>query len=226
MHHLAVVLLFVSFSVVLPQTTLYLLDCGTHGERMLELIRAEGYNGTLFYLRVNLTECPWERLSIEDGYAEVLLREVNSSVTDLRLSLSFGEKYALPSSGIRSLLESLGERVRIYAAAGNDADQGGGCYAPARQEGVLAVSSADSRGNIQYNSDSCGNKPMAERLWVSACFTSDATAVAAALGLRGNLTRLTFCPHKYQWQYMALMAVLLLVFLLVVGIVCVVKYKK
>lgn len=199
--------------LVLPtlSTTLYLLDCGSHGDKMLNIIQSEGYNGTLYYLCVNLTGC--ERTDCaepEDVYFQVLAN-LSTSETDNRMSLSFGVNAYVFSIGIVDLLQ---HRVRVYAADGNDADPGG-CYSPAWQTGVIAVSAADSDGALQYNSDGCLAKPLSERLSVSACFTSDATAIASARGLRSNFTRETFCPLKYQWYYM--FSILGLLVLLIVG---------
>ncbi len=197
--------------------TLYVLDCGSHGDRMLSIIQGEGYNGTLHYLCVNLTGC--ERTDCarpEDVYFQVLANLTESD--DTRMSLSFGANVRALSIGIISLLR---RGVMIYAADGNDA-QASGCYSPAWQPGVIAVSAADSDGALQYNSDGCIDKPLQERLSVSACFTSDATAIAAARGLYANFTRETFCPLKYQWYYMFCMLGLLVLLLLGVAIYCLV----
>jgi len=214
-------LLFLLSVLLADGTVLYLLDCGSHGDKMLSIIQNEGYNGTLHYVCVNLNGC--ERSDCpepESVYFQILANL--SSDEDTRLSLSYGENN---QNDFSVGLFDLSQRgVRIYAAAGNDA-QASGCYFPASQTRVIAVTAADSDGALQYNSDGCSHKPPELRLAVSACFTSDATAIASARGLLSNFTRETICPLKYQWYYMFTMLALLLIFIVVASSHCSPKFR-
>ncbi len=210
-------LLLLTCCLAQPAVVLWLLDCGSHGQKMRDIILREGFSGQLRQLDVRLTTCEYNAsMTTEQAYRLVLDSMKNDTTTfadEHRLSLSFGSLTGVPSATLRDILAIGG---RIWAAAGNDGNANG-CYYPAAQEGVLAVDATDSYGNLQFLSDGCALKPPDQVLRVSSCWTSDATAIASARGLETNFTRAVPCIPgwliKYQWQYMYTTITSLILFL-------------
>lgn len=186
------------------QQELYLLDCGPHESASVDSIRQEGYTGTLYVIETSTQEPSECRLkaapldALETAHYRVLS---HTSAPNTTLCLPWGEYW---DGTAYSLLDILAMGASAYAAAGNDASPS--CWWPARQAGVYAVVATDSNGEPQSFSNTCTDKADAERvLYISACSTSEATAIAAARSLTENLTRSVSCPdllRAWQWPFM------------------------
>jgi hypothetical protein len=232
-------LLLITTLLLVSSQLLFLLDCGSHGEKMRNTILQEGYQGRLQYVPVQLEGCDPEgevlvntEAAYLDIFTDVISGQLQQNETeDIRLSLSYGVTYGQPSIALLALSRQRG--VRIWAGAGNEYNKNG-CQFPAAQEGVYAVTATDSTGELQPLSNGCEQKNASMLLRVTACSTSEATAIAAALGLQRNLTRaLSPCPFslqdlwivKHSWWYTGIMLILLATFLLAMGIYYIVQRR-
>ncbi len=200
------------FCLALAAPPLYILDCGEHARYLETVLRREGNTAPVHLLPMRLGgEClaapPFNEsvLSIQPP-ARLLLAWVlpPTRVTMYTLGDPSNRTTFLffpPGSqqDVQALETALARGVEVYASAGNDGDPLG-CPWPAAQLGVRAITAADSTGKLQPFANGC--PPSAWR--VSACSTSEASAIAAAQST--TLIRRTQCSVAAQHTLAAIVA--------------------
>lgn len=205
---------------------LYLLDCGAHAETSRNYILAEpGYNQTLISLPTRTaTDCQDSPTPIEQFASVLDVVYIGHSGATPTVCAPFG---AYEGNYIPEEVALLANKTLFYAAAGNDGTDY--CWWPAIQYGVYAVAASDANGHPQPWSNRCWNKfDQLRVLFVSACSTSEATAIAAARGLTSNFTREVACPdllREWQWPFMYSMVAAFCVFVgcCILGTLCLMR---
>ncbi len=210
-------LVLTSLALTLALPTLFLLDCGPHAQYTRSVLVREGYPAEqVLDVAVALTspvECN-NQSTLEEAFRALL--QGNGSRAGDRINLSLGVfNYTgeWQSPALNRLLVERG--VEVWAAAGNNASAEW-CSWPASQEGVWAVTSADSAGALQPWSNGCQRLANRSRvLRVSGCSTSESTAIASARALHSDLIRSVDCGENvWQWPFMyGVLAVALAVWL-------------
>lgn len=198
-------LLSLLVTLTLARSELYLLDCGTHGDASYDRIRAEAYTGVIYTLPTAISnggpECA-NQTPIVESFSEAEYAILQHGATNSTVCAPIG---VYTTNYISEEVWRLVNNTPVYAAAGNDGSTD--CWWPAIQHGVYAVLATDSEGRLQSFSNKCQTKPDQEKvLYVSACSTSEATAIAAANRLARNLTRSVNCPdlqRSWQWPFAA-----------------------
>lgn len=213
-------LLLLLVALTFAHSELYLLDCGAHGDASYDRIRSEGYSGVVYLLPTTISnggpECA-NQTPIVKSFAEADYAILQHNATNSTVCAPIG---VYTVNYISEEVWRLVNHTPVYAAAGNDG--GTDCWWPATQRGVYAVVATDSEGRPQPFSNKCQTKHDQESvLYVSACSTSEATAIAAAYRLSSNLTRPISCPdlqRTWQWPFMTAWLVAGMIFLFVVFI--------
>lgn len=164
---------------------LYIIDCGWHGEYMLDL--AHRYNVQpelpVYLLETNLSGCAGPSLD------ETLL----NVTAPARVSLSWSSALAPQRSSFNLNLLLAHRNVTVWAAAGNEGYEED-CDWPASLPNAIAAVQVNFYGRARANG--CANKSRV--VHVQACYSSEATIIAAAQNLPPRTISLgpDFCTYE------------------------------